>query len=356
MNFVKISTVFCLAMGLTTTFAMPANIQEDQQGESFRLYRMFSPFDGMDLSSKEAKDSESLTTVSNNTPAIPQSNKQKKQIKSQPVTKNPIISALTTPAPSALETRIKKEETYSLNPFGIMFYEPTYILPFYYTSSPYGAVYRGQTPNNQQISPDEFKAQLSIKVPIVRHLLGKHSSLYLGYTQLSYWQFYSQSQYFRETNYEPTLFWTDQIVGNWWFNLGVVHQSNGRGGAMERSWNRAFVNIMFSGKHWMVSLKPWVLIFKKESSDIHNPKIARYLGHGRLLFAYKIDHNEFSLMLRNNIESGFKRGAMEFNYNFPIYGALSGYAQFFAGYGQSLIEYDHSTKGAGIGIALSNWI
>ena len=69
-----------------------------------------------------------------------------------------------------------------------------------------------------------------------------------------------------------------------------------------------------------------------------------------------IIRNVFSLMLRNNIESGFNKGAAEFDYSFHIHGHLNGYLQFFRGYGQSLLEYNHLTTGAGIGIALSNWI
>ncbi len=343
------------------------------------MYKMFAPFDSVNANpipskkiTEKVQQSEPQKVVTTKPtinkpitaklitekpkPARKTSIKKKKKLKAASQKVYNLMEALTPEKKSALEERLESENLVSKAPFGISFYKPTYILPSYYTSSPYGAIYRGTTPDNQQVKSLEFKAQLSIKFPLVRHLWGKHSSINLGYTQLSYWQFYAKSQYFRETDYEPALFWSDRLVRNWWFNLGAMHQSNGRGGKLERSWNRVFGDLMISGSHWMIDLNPWLLVFQSDSSDLHNPDIADYMGHGQTTFSYKIHRNVFSLMLRNNVESWFKRGAIEFDYSFPIYGHLSGYAQFFSGYGQSLIEYNHSTTAYGIGIALSNWI
>ena len=135
-----------------------------------------------------------------------------------------------------------------------------------------------------------------------------------------------------------------------------MHQSNGRGGTYERSWNRAYANFALSGQSWLLNIRPWILIFKSQSSDLHNRNITHYLGHGSVVFAYKFYHQEVSLMARNVIESGFTRATEEIDYSFPLHGHLMGYLQFFHGYGQSLIEYNHETTSGGIGIALSNWI
>jgi len=203
---------------------------------------------------------------------------------------------------------------------------------------------------------EELKAQLSFEIPIWLNMFHSHYSLYATYTQLSYWQLYAKSQYFRETNYKPSLFISDNFLPNWLASLGVVHQSNGRGVPLERSWNRLFLDVSFSGTHWLVSIKPWVLIFRAESADLHNPDIARFLGYGRVVVAYKFHHQEVSLMIRNALESGFSRGAIEVDYEFPLYGKVNGYVQFFSGYGQSLIEYNHYTNSGGLGIVLNNWI
>jgi phospholipase A1/A2 len=257
---------------------------------------------------------------------------------------------------TAVSARQKQENAVEGNPFGILLYKPTYVLPAYYTESPDQAVYENNTPDSQRLDHLEFKAQLSFKVPLWRNMLGTQDNLFLGYTQLSYWQFYAKSQYFRETDYEPEIFWVHHLTHFLDIDSGVVHQSNGRGGEYERSWNRVYVNLIYSRKHYMISIKPWALIFKDSSSDVHNPHIVDYMGNGRFLAAYKWNSQEVSVMSRNNLQSGFTRGAEELTYSFPLFGHVKGYLQAFSGYGQSLIEYDHYTNGVGVGIALNDWI
>jgi phospholipase A1/A2 len=258
---------------------------------------------------------------------------------------------------SALAERIQEQLEATRSPFGIAFDEPTYMLPYYYTMKPDTAVYPpDQNPANQSIERQEFKAQLSLLVP-VWHNVFKGTGLFVSYTQLSYWQFYAKSQYFRETDYEPAIFLRRHVLANAEWRLGLVHQSNGRGLPYERSWNRLFLDFRISGERWMISLKPWILVFKNDSSTLHNSDIADYLGYGRIILAYKIHHHTFSLMSRNSFESGFKRGAVELSWSFPLFSTkLKGMVQFFSGYGQSLIEYNHYTNSVGIGIALSDWI
>ncbi|OGO92876.1 MAG: hypothetical protein A3F41_03445 [Coxiella sp. RIFCSPHIGHO2_12_FULL_44_14] len=240
--------------------------------------------------------------------------------------------------------------------YGISFYEPTYILPFYYTGNPYEFIYENHTPQNQPPLPEEIKAQLSVKFPIWLNLIGTPISIQAYYTQLSYWQAYTNSAYFRETDYEPGIFLAYHFLPYWTWSIGIDHQSNGRGDDLERSWNRAYSDFTFTNDHWYVSLKAWTLIFKNNSSNLHNPDISTYMGYERVVIAFKFYRQELSLMLRNTIESHFSKGAAELDYSFPIHGVLYGYLQIFTGYGQSLIEYNHYTNGFGVGISLSNWL
>lgn len=251
--------------------------------------------------------------------------------------------------------RVKQEEKVEENPFAISLYNPNYALPFYYTAKPAYTIYGNTTPEQQKLQHHEFKAQFSFKVPVWARILRSKFSLYLAYTQKFYWQVYTRSAYFRESNYEPEVF-VEYPLFDWnTWRVGVVHQSNGRGGDMERSWNRVYVEGIFSLRHWMLSLKPWVLVANK-STRVYNRDIARYLGHGRLVIAYKYRDFVFSLMGRNNLESGFRRGAIEAAVSFPVFKRLHGYIQYFDGYGQSLIEYNHRTSAVGVGLILNNWI
>ena len=73
------------------------------------------------------------------------------------------------------------------------------------------------------------------------------SGLYFGYTQNSLWDLESESKAFRDTSYQPSLFWkwerTEEqprllIDGA---RLGLEHESNGGQGERSRSINTAFV-------------------------------------------------------------------------------------------------------------------
>jgi phospholipase A1 len=267
-----------------------------------------------------------------------------------------LLKTLTPTERTALAHRLQIEAQAASNPYSLLLYQPSYVLPFYYTDSPDHAIYNGQTPDNQSVMNAEFKAQLSVQVPVILHLFSEKNSLNIGYTQDSFWQVYAQSQYFRETNYEPELFFRRVVNSNLMLQTAFVHQSNGRGGTFERSWNRIYGEAAYSGSNWLVDFKPWVLILKKESSDVHNPDIQDYLGNSRLLLSYKFGKTTLSFMTRNNVQSHFKHGAEQLTFTFPLHGHFRGLVYAWSGYGQSLIEYDHYTNAFAIGIAFNDWI
>jgi phospholipase A1 len=263
---------------------------------------------------------------------------------------------------NVVDERANKEK--KLTEFSVNFYKPTYILPFNYTTSPYKAIYQNQTPDNQSLESAEVKFQFSFKIPVWQDVFKKSahpSNLYLAYTQLSYWQVYNRSAFFRESNYQPEIFLATKFDWHLWngwqlnfVNIGADHQSNGRGGDMERSWNRIYLEGIVGKENWMLSLKSWSPIWGATMK--YNPDIPRYLGYEQLVASYKYQKNVFSVEARNTIESGFSRGAIEASWSFPLTRYINGFVQTFSGYGQSLLEYDHYTNSIGVGIALSNWI
>lgn len=107
------------------------------------------------------------------------------------------------------------------------------------------------------------------------------------------WQVCQHDPFFRETDYEPEIFLANEINFNlfkvWavnFLNLGFVHQSNGCGGELERTWNRVCLQAISSTDNWMISVKPW-LILKNNSYNEHNSHLAEYLGYGKVQLAYK---------------------------------------------------------------------
>lgn len=257
---------------------------------------------------------------------------------------------------TVLEQEIQTQNHAEDYPNLVNLYRPNYVLPFYYTGRPYQSIYLNETPLNQLIKKEELKAHFSILVPIVRHLFeDKPLALNMAYTQLMYWQVYAKSQYFRETNYEPELFLENYFSRYMSAQIGVNHQSNGRGGDLERSWNRAYLQLKFTGNKWLIYARGWTLIAQQDSSDLHNPEIAHFLGYDNIVLARKLGKFKASVELQN-IESGFSRGYQQVTFSYPVLKAMSIYAQFFNGYGQSLIEYNHRTTSAGIGVSLNDWI
>lgn len=261
--------------------------------------------------------------------------------------------------------RLEQEREDAFKPFSIMSHRPNFLLPVVYNSQKYNAEYHRQTREKYQFDRFEAQFQISIKSPLVLALFNNRMDVYAGYTNHSFWQVYNHdiSSPFRETNHEPEL-WV-QFQPNWeifgfrnTFNsLGINHQSNGQSGALSRSWNRFYGNIIFERGHFVMKLTPWVRMSESESTD-DNPDIIDYLGHGELGATYKWGEHTISLMVRNHVESNFSKGALQASWSFPL-GAwpyLRGYVQYFNGYGESLIDYNQYVNRLGVGLSLSDWL
>jgi phospholipase A1/A2 len=274
----------------------------------------------------------------------------------KPSTTNSARRVPTNETSSYHRIELRKDAT-SNKPLGVGLFKPNYVLPAYLSKELPHALFYGQTPQYQPIRQLESKSQLSFFVPIIKHLLHlKYTSLNFAYTQQMYWQVYSKYEFFREINYQPEIYLQHALLKNHWLFLGVVHESNGRGGEFERSWNRVYADLRLSHQNFLLSIKPWVLIFKNVSSKLHNPDIERYRGNGRFLVALRVGHVVLSFSSRNNLQSGFKRGAETLSLSYDIDQHYRLYAQAFMGYGQNLIEYRHHTRALGIGLALNDWL
>jgi len=209
----------------------------------------------------------------------------------------------------------------------------------------------------------EVKFQLSLKFPLAKSLIGNNGDLYAAYTNRSFWQAYNtdNSSPFRETNHQPEMWmrfysgWNVWGMRNVLNDVGLVHQSNGRGGNLSRSWNRLYARFVFEKENLAFSFQPWYR-FKEDEEKDNNPDIEDYLGNFEFTTAYKADKHEFSLMFRNNLKSEDNRGAVQLDWSFPIHDRMNGYVQWFNGYGESLIDYDHNVNSVGIGIKLTDWL
>lgn len=116
----------------------------------------------------------------------------------------------------------------------IILYRPNYLLLLYYSVRPDRQICVRHTPDNEVINRKEVKFQISFRIPVVRLFA---VDLSVAYTQLSYWQPYQTSSFFRENNYEPAAFLGSDKrlrLGNWDFRItgiGAAHQPAARGTA-----------------------------------------------------------------------------------------------------------------------------
>ena len=267
--------------------------------------------------------------------------------------------------PAVVSERIRRDRENVLAPFTLQAHKPNYMLLAAYNATGYNPEpYREQS-NDPSLDVDdtEVQFQISIKTPLAVGLLDT-VDIWAGYTNRSFWQLYNDaSAPFRETNHEPEVWaqfnprWNILGFTNTTNTIGVVHQSNGRGGSLSRSWNRVFANLIVEKGDLALSFKPWYRIPESDDND-DNPDITDYLGHFELRGAYKFGDNVVSVMSRNNLESGFSRGAVEVSWSFPLgdYRYLKGYLQMFNGYGESLIDYDQYTSRIGVGLLLTDWL
>lgn len=252
-------------------------------------------------------------------------------------------------------------ETDSLSEtFLLTAYKPIYIMPFRFSSHRRAVPFEPEAVEEvteEQIQLDNVEAtmQFSFKTKLAQRIFGR-GSLWLGYTQKSYWQVYNAeySRPFRETNYEPEVIFNYPVKFDFlklkMLGFAFNHQSNGREGKkFTRSWNRIILHAGFENNNWSLIARTWFAIDISE-----NPDIEDYMGRGSILFNYRIKKHLLSLKAQHSLRFGENNhGSIELNWAFPIYKNLKGYGQFFHGYGDAMIDYNQIHTIGGIGIVFS---
>lgn len=269
---------------------------------------------------------------------------------------------------SLVDERVKGELATSEKPFVITPHKANYLLPVTYQTRTNSLPFEIKYPDEDfSIDNLEAKFQISFKFPIMYNVFGDNGHLFFAYTNQSYWQVYNEeaSSPFRETNHEPEVFmlfnndWKIAGFTNSFLGVGAVHQSNGQTNQLSRSWNRIYGSAIFDRGPFALGLRVWWRIPEDAKEDINsakgddNPDIGSYMGNFELTGVYGLDEHRFTMLLRNNLRDN-NRGAVELTWSYPIIGTLRVYTQYFDGYGESLIDYNHHNQRIGIGIALND--
>lgn len=217
--------------------------------------------------------------------------------------------------------------------------------------------FRAFVPEGYKAKHVELTYQLSFKAKLVEGIADLPIDIWAAYTQKSFWQAYArtESSPFRETNYQPEIMAVVPInkrIGNVtvrFASLGLEHQSNGQSTTLSRSWNRFYGQMGFESGDLGVTARVWKRLDNAKSNN-DNADITDYLGHGDVRVTYRDKGYEYSAMVRRNFDT--HRGAVQASVAFPLVANLKGYAQLFAGYGQSLIDYNYSQKSVGVGVLM----
>jgi len=239
---------------------------------------------------------------------------------------------------------------YAQSLYNINTHKSIYFLPLSYRHNKF----YGDT-NGHKAQQVETEFQISIKFDFAANWLGLSEIYTAAYTQLSFWQLYEESAYFRETNYNPEFFVTFPIseINSSLFikalRLSFEHESNGRGGEEERSWNFLSASAIAQFKTVFAELKLWHRI--TDATD-YNPELIDYMGHGHLRLMLPYKKNMAQVILRSNFHG---EDSVKVNYTYPAFGRddLYFYIKAFSGYGESLIDYNHNINKLGIGFSVS---
>ncbi|EXJ16412.1 phospholipase A [Imhoffiella purpurea] len=283
-------------------------------------------------------------------PPIPET-QAPREIESAPMT------ASTTPAASA--ARSLAEDLDRRRSLGVRLYRPNYLLPVTYNDNP-----NRNIPDEERLDIPflgdaldnvEMKFQISFEVPLWTDILERDLDVYFAYTQLAFFQAYNQeySSPFRETNYEPELglnWQPDLSLLGWRLHstrLMLDHQSNGRSDPLSRSWNRLIGQAEADRGPYHLALRIWSPL---EPNPSDNPDIYEYLGYGELHAGYDLGKQHVSLMFRNPTHP-----SVQIDWTYSLGGAVKLYLQYFNGYGESLLDFDHSVNRIGLGFLLNEW-
>jgi outer membrane phospholipase A len=178
------------------------------------------------------------------------------------------------------------------------------------------------------------------------------SGLYFGYTQNSLWDLSGESKAFRDTSYRPSIFWKwERAYEKALFDgarLGLEHESNGGSGENSRSINIAFVRPEWrwrfaESQSFEFTPKAYYYIDKEENTDI-----AQYRGYVDWRARYDSGGNWIATtVLRYGTA---EKGSVLLDVSRRIrdlkVGPVGGYLhmQFFAGYGESILDYNVKNK------------
>ncbi|MDR1862286.1 MAG: phospholipase A [Treponema sp.] len=204
----------------------------------------------------------------------------------------------------------------------------------------------------------EALLQIMFRKDIVRNISPLKLSAGVTFTMQAWWQIFSPSVPFRDTNYAPEFYITlpfgeadepDRFFQG--VNISWAHRSNGRDGPFSRAWDRFCFALPLSIKGVQLYPRVWYTVVK---NDTHADMV-NYLGLFDFTAVYRYNKHMFALYTRTNVDFGDFKGALQGSYSYPLFGSkFFLYLYYFSGYGESLIDVTIPVNKLGVGVVL-NW-
>lgn len=271
---------------------------------------------------------------------------------------------------------VREAGTATQRPPRLSVHRENYILVATYSNEP--NTNPGNVSGFRNVKQLELKFQFSLRYRLF-DFAKREGKIVMAYTNTSFWQVYNwaESAPFRTTDHEPELFyeWSARALGNLgghaWQGvnrLGIVHESNGEGIALSRSWNRLFAEYLYAsdGQACRPTSKdpdpqPGLCISYKvwrdfQHDDVNNPDIVDYMGNFEFRGEWVGKSNgapRLSIMVRNNLRTSGNKGAVQLDYShalrLPNQNRIRMKMQYFRGYGESLIDFDYDSQRIGLG-------
>jgi outer membrane phospholipase A len=199
--------------------------------------------------------------------------------------------------------------------------------------------------------------------------------LYFAYSQTSFWDLGAASSPFFDNSYRPEvlLSYGDLLRDErpaWMRDLGiqvgVQHESNGQDGAESRSMNFVYVrpSITFGAPEveeaggrggLFLTVAPRVHTYIGRLSD--NPDVEDFRGYGDLRVTVG-RRGGLQLAAIGRIGDDWDKGSLQLDLSYPLRPLLRNnidvflHAQFFTGYGESLLLYNDADTTFRIGVSL----
>lgn len=215
----------------------------------------------------------------------------------------------------------------------------------------------------------EFQVSLKYKVFDIKDNWNPLTHYYFAYTQTSFWNAFAKDPSFFDTSYKPSMFlYYPDVFQNDFFELdlqgGVEHESNGRGGTLERSFNTLYFQpkVTFDmPAHFQFYLQPRAWMYFRVGDN--NPDIADYHGYADLTSAltWLDPHSGEKIQLSNKLLIGDQGShvGLTFDLRFNLVGvpllrkfnpAIQ--VQYFHGFGQNLLDYNVDSHALRAGLCL----